>query len=62
MNNNIKPTKISDLGEHKKKQFLESRRNYEEMMKKIAPFIKPRKIKRYSTAGQWCEPSCYDNL
>ncbi len=41
----------------KEKRFLEAKESFQKMQKEIAPFIKHREFKQYSTAGQWCETS-----
>jgi len=38
----------------------EARKNFHKMQKEIASFIKPRKVKQYSTAGEWHETSNYN--
>lgn len=39
------------------KRFLEAKQDFQKMQKEIAPFIKPRKFKRYSTEGEWVNTS-----
>jgi len=39
----------------KGKRINEARKNFHKIQKEIAPFIKPRKVKQYSTAGEWHE-------
>jgi hypothetical protein len=35
------------------KQLAEGERNWQQLKKEIAPFVKPRDERQYSTAGQW---------
>jgi len=41
----------------KKKRFLNAEKGFRKMQEEIAPFIKLRKFKEHSTAGEWCETS-----
>lgn len=43
--------------EKKKKRLLEAKESFQKMQEEIAPFIKHREFKQYSTAGKWCETS-----
>jgi hypothetical protein len=43
--------------EEKKKRLLEAKESLRKMQEEIAPFIKQRKFKEYSTAGEWRETS-----
>jgi hypothetical protein len=43
--------------EKKEKRLLEAKESFRKMQEEIAPFIKQRKFKEYSTAGKWCETS-----
>jgi len=43
--------------EEKKKRFHNAEENFRKMQKELAPFIKRRKFKEHSTAGEWCETS-----
>jgi len=44
----------------KGKRINEARKNLRKMQKEIAPFIKRRRLKKYSTAGEWHETSNYN--
>lgn len=44
----------------KGKRIVEARKNLRKIQKEIAPFIKHRKVKQYSTAGEWHETSTYN--
>lgn len=46
-----KPTK------EKQKRILDAKESFRKMQEEIAPFIRYRKFKEYSTAGEWCETS-----
>lgn len=53
-----KITKSSkETAEKKKKRLLKAKESFQKMQEEIAPFIKRRKFKQYSTAGEWCETS-----
>jgi len=43
--------------EKKPKRFIKAKKNFKKTQEKIAPFIKRRKFKRYSTDEKWCEAS-----
>lgn len=46
--------------EHEKNEterLEEAKKNLEKLQKKIAPFLKRRKFKTYSTSGKWQETS-----
>lgn len=51
-----KTRKSSERGT-KKKRLLEAKKSFQKMQEEIAPFIKHREFKQYSTAGEWCETS-----
>lgn len=55
MNKRTKPTKKPM--EEKQKRFLEAKENFQKMQEEIAPFIKRREFKKYSTEGAWRETS-----
>jgi len=55
MNNETKRTEKTT--EEKKKRLLEAQESLRKMQEEIAPFIKRRKFKEYSTAGEWRETS-----
>ncbi|GCC10854.1 hypothetical protein IPdc08_00892 [archaeon] len=55
MNKRTKPTK-KPIGE-KQQRFLEAKEDFKKMQEEIAPFIKRRKFKKYSTGGKWRETS-----
>jgi len=56
MNNETKRTEKT-TEEEKKKRLLEAEESLRKMQEEIAPFIKRRKFKEYSTAGEWRETS-----
>ena len=41
----------------KQRRILEAKESFLKMQEEITPFIKYRKFKEYSTAGEWCETS-----
>jgi len=45
--------KSGKLSEQAKRKLEEASTSYSEMMEEIAPFVKPRRQRRYSTAGEW---------
>jgi len=49
--------KETKLAEEKQKRFREAKKNLQKMQEEIAPFIKLRKFKKYSTEGEWRETS-----
>lgn len=49
--------KETKLAEEKQKRFREAKESLQEMQEEIAPFIKLRKFKKYSTEGEWRETS-----
>ena len=55
MTEETKPTKR--LTEGKEKRFREAKENFQKIQEEIAPFIKIRKFKEYSTEGKWRETS-----
>lgn len=55
MNKRTKPTEKHI--QEKQKRFLEAKENFQKMQEEIAPFIKLRKFKKYSTEGEWRETS-----
>lgn len=55
MNKRTKSTE--KLIEEKKRRFLEAKEDFKKMQEEIAPFIKRRKFKEYSTEGEWHETS-----
>lgn len=52
-----KITSIRKTTEEKKKSFVKAEESFRRMQEEIAPFIKRRKFKEHSTAGEWCETS-----
>jgi len=55
----MKETKnISKVPPKKTEKIKEAEMDYRKMWEEIKPFIKKRKIKQYSTAGQWKVSSC----
>ena len=48
---------VSKSRENQNKRFAEAQKSFQEMQKKIAPFVKPRVSKVHSTAGRWCNTS-----
>ena len=55
MNKRTKPTEKPI--EEKQRRFLEAKKSFQKMQEEIAPFIKRRKFKEYSTEGEWRETS-----
>ena len=55
MNKRTKPTEKPI--EEKQRRFLEAKENFQKMQEEIAPYIKRRKFKQYSTEGEWRETS-----
>ena len=49
----MKKPEIIKLSPEEKKKIEEARRNYQKLWEEIKPFIKKRKIKYYSTTGEW---------
>ena len=45
------------LSQKQNERFQRAQKNLDRIQEKIAPFIKHRKAKTYSTAGRWCETS-----
>lgn len=43
--------------EKKQQRFIKAGKNFKKAQEKIAPFIKRRRFKRYSTDEKWCEAS-----
>ncbi len=43
----------NEMSKKTSRSLEEARTSYLEMMEEIAPFLKPRTRKRYSTAGEW---------
>lgn len=41
----------------RQKRILEAKESFQKMQEEISPFIRYRKFKEYSTAGEWCEAS-----
>ncbi len=39
------------------KRLLEAKKSFQSLQKEITPFIKQKKVKINSTAGEWCETS-----
>lgn len=52
-----KITSTRKTTEDKKKRFINAKESFRKMQEEIAPFIKRRKFKEHSTAGEWCETS-----
>jgi len=42
-----------EITHQKKKKFTEAKKNYQRISVKIRPFIRKRKLKKYSTRGEW---------
>lgn len=55
MNKRTKP--IEGSTEKKQRRFREARKSLKRIEEEIAPFVKHRKAKEYSTEGEWCETS-----
>lgn len=49
----MKKMEISKLSSQEKKKIEEAKKNYQKMWEEMKPFIKERKIKQYSTTGEW---------
>jgi len=49
----MKKMEISKLSPKEKNNIEEAEKNYRKMWEEIKPFIKERKIKQYSTTGEW---------
>ena len=49
----MKKMGISKLSSQEKKRIEEAEKSYRKMWEEIKPFIKERKIKQYSTTGEW---------
>ena len=45
--------KSGELSEQTKRKLEEASTSYSAIMEEIAPFVKPRRRRRYSTAGEW---------
>ena len=43
--------------EEERNRFREAKKNLQKMQEEIAPFVKLRKFKKYSTEGEWRETS-----
>ena len=39
------------------KRFLDAKKDFQKIQEEIAPFIRRRKFKAHSTAGEWCQTS-----
>ena len=53
-----KVTKINKIYKQQDIQrILDAKKSYSKMLKEIAPFVRIRKFKSYSTIGQWDETS-----
>jgi len=48
---------VNKIKGDKKDKFLESQKNLVRIQEEISPYIKKRRIKENSTAGEWCETS-----
>lgn len=49
----MKKMEISKLSSLEKKRIGEAKKDYQRMWEEIKPFVKERKIKQYSTIGEW---------
>ena len=49
----MKKMEINKLSIQERKKIEEAKKNYQKMWEEIKPFIKERKIKQYSTTGEW---------
>ncbi len=54
---NKKTKSIERLTEKEQRRFRKAKKSFEKMQEEIAPFIKHRKFKEYSTDGEWRETS-----
>ncbi|MDE1889585.1 MAG: hypothetical protein KGJ87_09810 [Planctomycetota bacterium] len=41
----------------RQKRILEAKKSFQKMQEEISPFIRYRRFKEFSTAGEWCETS-----
>ena len=57
------PVKTAKKGKTKAqaKRLSEAAHNLKEIEKMIAPFVKQRQFRKYSTDGKWCETSNLDS-
>lgn len=46
---------IERITKEQEKRMLKAQKSFSKMQEEIAPFIRRRRFKRYSTAGEWCE-------
>lgn len=49
----MKNMEISKISFQERKKIEEAKKDYQRMLEEIKPFIKERKIKQYSTTGEW---------
>jgi hypothetical protein len=54
---NKRTKSIERLTEKKQRRFREAKKSFQKIEEEIAPFIKHRKFKEYSTDGEWRETS-----
>jgi len=54
----MKKIEVNKLSYQEKRRIEEAEREYKKMWEEIRPFIKKRKIKQYSTTGEWKISSC----
>jgi len=45
--------KQKPISKEKKERLEKGKRNFEDIWKRIRPFIKKRRVKEYSTTGKW---------
>ena len=48
---------VNKINGDKKEKFLEAQNNLRRIQEEISPYVKKRKIKDSSIAGEWCETS-----
>jgi ABC-type transporter MlaC component len=49
-----------ELSAEERERLLEAEKSYEKMEEEIAPYVKRRRTKKYSTAGKWGDASDYE--
>ncbi len=52
-----KLTHNDKISENQKKRISDAKNDLQKLNEEIAPFIKVRKYKKYTTAGKWAESS-----
>ncbi len=49
-----------ELDARQRERFSEAKKSLEEMEEEIAPFVRRREIRKYSTAGEWRDASDHE--